>query len=329
MKFCIIGCGSIGQRHIRNLISLGQRDIVGVEIVPERREFVSHEYGIEVVTTLEKALEQSPNAALVCIGNHLHVWTARRCGEAGVHLFIEKPLSHSLDGVEELQSTVTKYNLAVLVGCNFRFDDGLQIVKREIDSRSIGRVLSLRSEFGHYLPDWHPWEDYRKGYSANKSMGGGIILDRIHEFDNALWLLGDVQEVACTADKISDLDIDTEDIAEIILRFKSGAVGNIHLDYLRRTYHCACTIVGSNGTLIWDLKKRTVKRYDARGKIWDSFDQQISPDINQMYIKELKHFISCVKGEEESVSDLRNGRRVLEVALAAKESALSKRFLQL
>jgi predicted dehydrogenase len=189
--------------------------------------------------------------------------------------------------------------------------------------------FSRVGEVGHYLPDWHPWEDYRQSYSARRELGGGVILDAIHEIDNVRWLLGKVAEATCLAGKLSQLEIDTEDIAAILLRFESGAVGEVHLDYIQRAYRRTCQIIGEDGTLHWDYTAGEVRWFSAQTKQWKVYGNPIGWNPNQMYLDEMRHFLRCVTGEEEPTLDVYDAAQVLRIALAAKESARQQRWIEL
>ncbi len=290
MKFLVIGGGSIGKRHIKNLETIEAGEIFACDTSPERCRNIEQEFGVKTFTELETALEQKPNAALICVPTSLHLTAALAAAEKGCHLFIEKPLSHDLDGVDKLVETVKQKKLVSLVGCNMRFHPGVALMKKLLDKKSIGKVICARVQAGQYLPDWHPLEDYRKGYSASKALGGGIILDGIHEIDYIAWLMGNACRVGCFAGKISSLEIDTEDTAEILLGFESGAIVEVHLDYIQRAYARTCQIIGEEGTISWDMSEKQVKLYTADSKIWQVFPQAADYDINQMYIDEMKHF---------------------------------------
>ncbi len=234
--FFVIGCGSIGKRHIGNLLSAGAGKVTAHDVREDRRREVHEKFGIEVSGDLGAALSGNPDVAFVCSPTAFHLEHALRATRAGCHVFIEKPVSDSLAGLEELAGELAKRGRTSMVGCNFRFHPGLRQVKSLLDDGRIGRVISFRSRFGHYLPDWHPWEDYRDTYSARRDLGGGVLLDRIHEIDYAAWLFGKVDAVFAWTGHESRLETDTEDNAEIILRFRNGITGSVHLDYIRRRY---------------------------------------------------------------------------------------------
>lgn len=328
MLILVIGCGSIGKRHIRNLKVINAGEVIAFDVKTEQRLQVEREYGVKSYDKLDEALAQKPDVALVCTPTSLHITSAIASAKAGCHLFVEKPLSHNLEGVDELVEIVAQKNLITLVGCNMRFHPGVARIKELINKKSIGKVLCARVQAGHYLPDWHPWEDYRKGYSANKSLGGGVILDGIHEIDYISWLLGEVEEVFCFSGKFSSLEIDTEDMAEMLLRFNSGAIAEVHLDYIQRAYGRSCQLIGEEGTILWDFNEKQVKLYSVRDKKWHVFAEN-NYDINRMYMDEMKYFIHCVQRKEKAMSDVVEGKKILEVTLAAKESAKYGKLMNL
>jgi Predicted dehydrogenases and related proteins len=244
LRFLVIGCGSIGKRHIRNLIALNAGEILAFDVQADRRSEVECQFGVEAVDNLEDAWERGPDVALITAPTSMHVPLALQAAEQGCHLFIEKPLSDRLEGVDRLLNVVRERDLITLVGCNMRFHPGLVKVKKLLEEGAIGQVVAARVAVGQYLPDWHPWEDYRKTYSARRDLGGGVILDAIHEIDYIRWMLGEVEAVACFAGKLSRLEIETEDTAAILLRFASGSIGEVHLDYVQRAYNRTCHIIG-------------------------------------------------------------------------------------
>lgn len=179
-RVCVVGCGSIGQRHVRNLVDLGGADVLGVDPRRDRRALVATAHGIETRSSLEEAWKWSPDIVFVCTPTSLHMPPAIEAAARGCHLFIEKPLSHNRDEVGRLASLAAERSLVSMVACNLRFHPGLLRVKELVDAGSVGTVVACRAEFGQYLPDWRPAEDYRASYSARSELGGGVILDVVH-----------------------------------------------------------------------------------------------------------------------------------------------------
>lgn len=319
--FLVVGCGSIGKRHIANMRNIGIKNIIACDLNKDRVREVRSKFGIKSLNNLEEAWNYNPQVAFVTTPTSLHIPIAMEAAERGCHLFIEKPLSDTFENVDKLLEIVRRKNLVTLVGCNMRFHPGLQKVKELINQNIIGIIVAARIEAGQYLPDWHPFEDYRKNYSARIDLGGGVILDAIHELDYACWLFGEIEAVVCFADHKSHLKIETEDTAAIILRFKNGVIGEIHLDYVQRVYSRSCQIIGDEGTIRWDYNEGTVHCYTTATNTWEIFDTCKNWSPNQMYIEELGHFLRCIKGKEQPVQDVFSGAKVLNIALAAKSSA--------
>lgn len=327
MKILVFGCGSIGERHIRNLETLSAGGIIVCDTDPQRLALIKRKYDIaETYTESQEALAQGVDVVLVCTPPSTHIPIAAKAVDNNAHVFIEKPMSHNLDGVDELIATASKNGLIICVGCNFRFHEGLQLVKDIVESGKIGRIFSARAEFGQYLPDWRPWQDYTQSYTARKDLGGGIILDGSHEIDYMRWLFGDVEVACCFAGQVGSLKVETEDIAEILLQFKSGVIGNIHLDFLRPGYKRTCEIIGEKGIIKWSFEGKFVKTYSMDTKKWKTF--KLATDSNEMYIQEMQHFIRCVETGEKPLVDGQEGKKSLAIALMAKISTENKKVVK-
>ena len=329
LRFLVIGCGSVGKRHIRNLRELGVVHMLAFDLRADRRNDVAATIGIETVAELKEAWNYDPQVVLITVPTALHVPLALEAASRRCHLFIEKPLSSSRAGINRLQRAVKQSELITLVGCNLRFHPGLMTVKRLMDDGAVGHVVAARVEVGQYLPDWHPWEDYRESYSARRELGGGVILDAIHEIDYIRWLNGEVAAATCFAGKLSRLEIDTEDTAAILLRFANGAVGEVHVDYVQRAYSRSCQIIGEEGTLYWDYGAGTVRWFSAQTKEWKVYSNPPEWEPNQMYLDEMKHFLRCLAGKEDPAQDVFEAARVLQIALAARKSAQQQRWIKL
>jgi predicted dehydrogenase len=328
-RFVVAGCGSIGKRHIKNLLALSAGEVLAFDVQAERRREVSAALGVETLANADEVWARQPDVLLVAVPTALHMALALAAAERGVHLFIEKPLASGWDGVDRLLGLVRQHEIVSLVGCNLRFHPGLVTVKHLLGENRVGRVIAARVEVGQYLPDWHPWEDYRRSYSARAELGGGIILDAIHEIDYIRWLLGEVTNAVCVAGKLSDLEIDTEDTAALLLRFDNGALGEVHLDYIQRAYSRTCQIIGVEGTIHWDYAAGQVRWYSTDTKGWSSWSNPTGWDANQMYLDEMKHFLACLAGSEKPQLDAAQAAKVLRIALAAKESAREGRWIEL
>jgi len=322
MKILIAGFGSIGRRHFRNLHTLGEQDFIflrsGRSTLPD-----DEIAGYPLETDLESALAHHPDAVIVANPTSLHLDIAIPAAEAGCHLFLEKPLSHSLAGLDRLESALSRGGGEVFVGFQFRFHPGLIRIKEILASEALGKPLSVRVHWGEYLPGWHPWEDYRKGYSARKDLGGGVVLTLCHPLDYLRWLLGEVRSLWAFVANQSDLDLEVEDTAEIGLRFEGGALGSVHLDYNQRPPSHHLEVVCSGGSIRWDNGTGTVEVYDAGKGNWEPSPPPSGFERNQMFLAEMAHFLRVARGQEVSSCNLQDGIKSLELALGVYESARS------
>ncbi|MEW6008459.1 MAG: Gfo/Idh/MocA family oxidoreductase [Candidatus Omnitrophota bacterium] len=320
MRVLVIGCGSIGERHIQNLRKLKIGEILISDIDKKRLLYVSRKYKISLIfNNFKDALEKKPDAAIISTPPNSHIPIGLAVVNSGVHAFIEKPLSDRLKGIDEFIKESKKTKLVIFIGYNLRFHPGLQLVRKILTKGTIGRILCARAEFGQNLTQWRPNQDYRRSYSAKKAMGGGIILESSHELDYLSWLIGDIKNINCFAKKVSTLEVDTEDTAQILLEFKSGVIAQVHLDFIRYDYSRNCELIGDKGTIIWDYSKSQVKVYIADKKKWKIFNVNFKP--NNMYLEELRHFINCILKKQRPLISAEEGRKILRVALAAKRSA--------
>ena len=335
MKILMVGLGGIGQRHLRNLRALlGDR----VEILAWRVRRLSHVvtptlqsdhsrdveqvYGIRVFDSLDAALAEQPHVAFICNPSSLHVAPALACVRAGCDLFLEKPVSHNLDGLGALLQSAEEHRRVVMVGYQLRFHPCFLALQRAVRERSLGDLLAVRSHVGEYLPGWHPYEDYRQMYASRADLGGGVLVTQIHEFDYLYALFGVPRRLFALGGHWSHLEIDVEDAASTLMEFHlGGRLLPVHLqqDYIQRPPSRGCEIVGDRGKILMDLPSLSVTRYDQEGKVaesarWENFDR------NQLFLDELRHFLDCVETRRKPVADLRDGIWGLRMALAARES---------
>jgi predicted dehydrogenase len=324
IRILIAGLGSIGRRHLRNLQNLGINDILLLRTKDEPLEEAKE---LTVFTKLDEALRCEPDVVVISTPSAFHLDVALPAANAGCNLFIEKPLSNSWDGVEELLATVKRRKLTTLAGFDLRFDPGLRKAKTIIDEGRIGRVLAIQVQVGQYLPEWRPHQDYRVGVSAQVATGGGVTFDLVHELDYVCWLVGPVKSTVCFADHVSSLEIETEDVAAILLKFENGAIGTVHLDYVQRVPSRTCRIIGAEGTILWDYFSNNLKWYEAAGSCWQEFNYA-GFERNDRFLQEMRHLLACVEGSEQPVVDLFAASRTLKLALAIKESALSGKACQ-
>jgi predicted dehydrogenase len=320
----VVGAGSIGRRHLRNLRSLGLKHLMACDPNPDRIAGLEPWLSASYSDFTEALALGKPDIVLICTPPVFHVEQALDSLGAGAHVFIEKPLSDRLDGIDLLIDRSRAKNQIVQIGYNLRFNPGIKKLKELVDNHFLGKVLWARLEVGQYLPDWRPWQDYRESYSARKDLGGGIILDASHEIDYAVWLFGNPVEVVSMCGRVSGLDVDVDDCATLLMRFESGTQVDIHLDCLQRSYTRCCKIVGENGTLEWNYSSQEIKAFDAEKIDWTTINCDF--DSNEVYVEELKHFLACIDTGQRPLVDLQQSKRVVEIALAARKATTNTKL---
>ncbi|HEX9019218.1 MAG TPA: Gfo/Idh/MocA family oxidoreductase [Anaerolineaceae bacterium] len=326
MKFLIAGYGSIGRRHLRNLRALSES---GEAPAPEILLLRSHHStipddeiaGLTVETDIQAALAHHPDAVIISNPTALHMDIGIPAAEMGCAILIEKPISHSLERAAALQAAVRRGGARVLVGFQFRFHPTLRRAAALLQSGAIGQPLSVRAHWGEYLPNWHPWEDYRQGYAARADLGGGVVLTLSHPFDYLRMLLGDVASLWAFTAQRGGLGLPVEDTAEIGLCFRGGALGTVHLDYLQQPPAHTLEIIGSAGTLCWNNADGALSVYRPDAQEWQVEMPPEGFERNWLFLEEMRNFLAVARGEADPACTLEDGVRALEIAIRTLESA--------
>jgi predicted dehydrogenase len=337
VRILIAGLGAIGQRHARNLRALYGDEL---ELLAFRRRRLTHvvteklhrddsrhvesELGVSAFDDLTDALATQPDAVFVCTPTSQHLEIAQRAADAGCHLFIEKPLSHTMQDVERLRETVLSKSLVVLVGCQWRYHPCVRWLRDVIQEGTLGSLGEAEIEYGEYLPDWHPYEDYRTSYAARTEMGGGVVLTQIHDYDLAWWLFGPPRSVTATGGHLSDLEIDVEDTVDA--RLEGGAVPvSVRQSFAARPPRRMITVTGDRGSVTVDLLEGRISSTPRIASAAAFADYQ----RNQMFVDEVRHFQECLAGSATPAVPLDDGIAVLRLALAVKQAVTSGRRVEI
>lgn len=327
-RVLIVGYGSIGQRHLR----LARELLPDADIRVLRHQPANEvpEFSNGIFSHIEDATAFAPQIAVIANPAPYHVPVAQALAEIGVHLLIEKPLSHALNGVTDLIKTCKMQGTVLLAGYNLRFLPSLKRYRDLLGEGVIGKVLSVRCEIGQYLPSWRPGTDYRQGVSARRKLGGGVLLELSHEIDYVRWIFGEVDWVKATLSHQSSLDLDVEDTAHMTIGFlplgergeTKQLIGTVNLDFIRHDTTRLCTAIGECGSLRWNGLTGQVSAYMAGEKGWSElFHHQHQRDDS--YLAEWQNFIACVAENATPLITGEDGLRVLEIIEAARSSATS------
>ena len=310
MKILICGVGSIGERHIRNLLTLGYEDIILYRT--SNSQLRSLNQNLKTFNNLDEALVQKPDVAFITNPTSLHLNTAISCAMAGCHLFIEKPLSHSLEGVDKLKQIVVKKDLVCMTGFMYRYHPLIQKMKEISNSKKFGELICIRSSWGEYLPDWHPWEDYRSGYAAKEMLGGGPTATLSHDIDLAIWFSNsEVKKFVNFQNHQSKLELETSHGNDILIKFYNGVTANIHLDFFQKPYHREFEIIFTEGKLNFNY-------YNNRLDIISSDDKHkkiVLKDFNrnEMFLLEIKDFINSIINKKASPIPINESLKSMQI----------------
>jgi len=313
----IIGLGSIGRRHLR-LVKELYPELNIIAIRSGKGEKVEEEKLLNmVVHSLEEAIGYGIEAAIIATPSIYHIQQAIDLMERGIHVLIEKPLSHSLDNITKLLKINKKKETVALVGYCLRYNSGAIHFKKILQDFDIGQILHVQVDCSSYLPEWRKGQDYRKSVSAKAELGGGVLTELSHEFDYIRWFFGDMKNVSANIKNSGLLDIDVEDSADIIFESEKGITISVHLDFVSQNIKRNCFVKCSNGNLIWDIIKNHIIWSPKKG------DEQLDTypnDQNYIYRKQLEHFFDCIENNKQPSVSIHDGLAVMHMIDAIKKS---------
>jgi predicted dehydrogenase len=326
VKLAIVGLGSIGRRHLQNFRAAGVEALTAYDVAPDQREAAARLFPFATVTsTLEAALDGA-EGVVICTPPDSHLALARMGLDRSAHLMIEKPLTQSIEGVEALLRGCDGKRLRVLTAYNWRYWPPMRLVERMLREGRIGPVRAARTEYAYHLSTRYPGADYRSFYMADVKQGGGCLLDESHAIDYMRWLCGEITEVSAVVDHVSSLEIATDDIADLTVRFASGAVGSIHMNLFAWNVHSHFELMGEQGVIQWRRLDNDVRLFDPKINRWEVYPS--GGQLNDMYLEEARHFLACVRGEAIPVCDGWDGLKTMQVIEAARRSAAERRWVK-
>lgn len=314
----VVGCGSVGKRHAANLQALGCR-ISGVDPRQERLdEMAARVPLIERYTSLHVALDADTfNAAVIASPPNVHVEQTLACLAQGLPLLLEKPVAPDLSSASRLLEAERAVGVPVLLGYTFRWWEPVRRL-RSLLTDAAGRVLRVQMVMAAHLADWHPWERYQDFFMASAAAGGGALLDESHFLDLMVWLFGWPRDLTATVERLSALEIDSDDNVEVSLALASGARVNIHLDLYSRPHERSIRVFGENGTVEWVNETNQVRSYATKRGGWETFP--FTCERNDMFVAEARHFLEVLNGARPECT-LLDGCRVLQLVEVIRESS--------
>lgn len=315
LKILILGCGSIGTRHAKNLKSIGVKDIILCDKDRSRLQSLANiiETNLAYVDYKQAVKENKDlSAALICTPTSYHVEQALYFAKNGINLFIEKPLSHNLNKIKSLQKWVNSKKLVVMMGHSYMFEYGFVKLKSLLEKKIIGQIYFVTYLQGQFLPDWHLKSDYRVEYTAQKKLGGGALLTLTsHSFYLIEWLFGKVESIhGGIVTRVGKLDVNVDDSVFLLMTTNENIIIQSQNNFIVPIHNHKIIVEGEKGILEYDFVEKKIELLlrNKKSKIID-----VNKGPNDRFVKEMKYFLSNVKNNNlDKNLNLESGIRFLQ-----------------
>jgi len=323
----------MGRRRLRDLTHLNEGNVILFEPDAQRCREIAAAFGVTGFTDLDEALDQKPDALSISTPPALHEPYVQKALELELHVFAEVPFILDAGTYAQIVTQTREYPAVLAPSHSIRYYPPYRLIHDLLQKESIGRPLYLEYSLGNYLPDWHPYEDYRRFYASDVRLGGAGMDMILHEVSAMQWWFGDVASVYARLSKLSSLEIQGPDNHDVLLAFANGARGFFHNDLLERGYTGRhIRIVGDMGTIEWHQNLSTIRLYQAsnaqqtevpftEASDWDAaveasrdvarilarrqassgqnpWDQNDSFSYESCYFREMRHFVEAARGTQ-------------------------------
>ena len=321
MRALFFGLGGVGQRHLRNLKKIfPQSEVFAVRQSNNNFEInnnlkVDHsidiiqKYGIRTIQTWEEGVKLKPDFAIVANPSSLHVETTKNLVQAGIPVFVEKPVACQQEDLDELMKLQDVLKVPIMVGYQLRFHPCVQRLKKLLDDKTIGVVQSVEVAVHSHMPSWHDFKDPAEFYAGNKELGGGVVFTEIHEIDLLSWFFGLPKWVMAFGGTLGPLPLNVEDTVGALLEYKienSCFPVNLILSFIQRPPSRRFVVNGREGRIILEIQKMKLALEDIHGELKEEFCLASDFDRNTLFLDELNHFLNCMHFEEEPLTSLNN-----------------------
>lgn len=323
----IVGFGSIGQRHYRNLKQLGYKNVAIHDIDCIKLKKMD----VQIVSEMTDSVLGEFPIVFICNPSHLHTATALRAAKAGCHIFVEKPLALNPKELTALHRVLEEKNLELMVACNYRFHPAFDFLKKIVRSGKLGRPLTVNVVIGYDLRTARMGVDYQKTYAISRKTGGGVLIDSgSHVVDYLVALFGSTRTVRATCKNLL-LPMEAEDFAQIELEFDHGVFSTITLDYFSFPRRNFLEIQCDYGMIRWDVVQNTLISTDHKGKsrVKKYYEGMSEGEArNDMFIREVKYYMDLLNKKQSPVSSILHAEDVSRVLSALLQSEKSGKAIQ-
>lgn len=327
-RILIAGYGSIGRRHFNNLRTLGYRDVRLLRSGRTPAEGFETPPDTQTYRDLKTALGDGPQVVIVCTPTALHAEIVRASVCTGAGVLLEKPVCANLNEARRLAADVHAADGLCSMAYCFRYHPLYREIKRVVEDGLLGRIFHAHTWQASYLPDWHPWEDYRQSYAARRSLGGGVVRTLDHDLDILRWIVGQPHQVTASAGQLSGIGGDVEDTADMIFRFPDRMQANVHVSFGRRDYVRGMWIAGEQASANLDWQSGRLSVHNGKTVL----HERVIPadfDINAMYLEMLSDALDAFHRSDPAPVPLSNGVAALEMAEGALKASATRRAVAL
>lgn len=326
----VLGTGSVGRRHAKNLVALGA-EVACMDPSKDRLEQAQRE--IPGITATFATLEESlPHAAkwtgvVVASPPSVHVTQALRAIRSGIPVLLEKPVSPDLASAQQLARAVRLSGVPLLLGYTYRWWPPLREIRDRVLSGVVGPLRHARITMSAHLADWHPWERYQDFFMAKRELGGGALLDESHFIDIMLWMFGWPTAISGRSERLSSLEITTDDNVDLLAIYPDNFRVSIHLDIYGRPHEKSVTVVGENGTLQCLFDPDVVRWSSSPTGDWT--ERPFDCERNDMFFQTAREFLDVATGKWDPSCTIEDGVRVLQCVEAVRASTARERTIYL
>jgi predicted dehydrogenase len=312
LRVAIVGYGSIGRRHGENLGKLGIRRPIVVRRQSANVAFTPPDDAL-ILHSIQESIEAGVDLAIVCNPTSMHLATARPYIAARIPVLIEKPLAPRLDEAELFAREVEIAGANVGMAYCMRYHPAYALARECLLQGRLGRIVHVQAWFKSYLPDWHPWEDYRQGYAARAELGGGVLPTLDHEIDFILWCFGPPADYATTTSRSGKLDADVDDEARLTLHYPGHEV-EIRLSICQRQRKRGFEFVGDKAVLRFSFERQQLEFFSGGDRAGDALWHEPAFDVNVMYEALLRDALGAIAAGQPLPIPTRAGVDALRIA---------------
>jgi predicted dehydrogenase len=325
-RVLVVGVGSIGERHLRCFQSTGRADVSICELNNDLRSKIADQYGVErQYADLESALAEPHDCAVIATPAHVHIANSIQAVRAGLDLFIEKPLSTSVEGIGELQALLQETGRKAAVAYVYRAHPALAAMKAALDSGKFGKPVQLVVVSGQNFPTYRP--AYRDIYYKSHATGGGAVQDALtHSMNAGEYLVGPVDALVADFSHQVLEGVDVEDTVHVITR-QGTVLGSFSLNQHQPANESMITVICERGMLRFEYQKSWYRWVTEPEGDWQvGFQETLERDT--LFQRQASAFLDYLDDTSPPLCPLSAGLQTLAVNLSILDSVKNRTWME-